>query len=38
VRGLLRFPGPTRIHPGHGRSTMVEAERPHLDAWIARGG
>ena len=37
VRGLLRFPGPTRIHPGHGRSTTVEAERPHLGAWIARG-
>jgi hydroxyacylglutathione hydrolase len=37
VRGLLRFPGPTRIHPGHGRSTTVEAERPHLETWIARG-
>ena len=37
VRGLLGFPGPTRIHPGHGRSTTVEAERPHLDEWIARG-
>jgi len=37
VRGLLRFPGPTHIHPGHGRSTTVEAERPHLDSWIARG-
>ena len=37
VRGLLRFPGPTRIHPGHGRSTTVEAGRPHLDTWIARG-
>ena len=25
------------IHPGHGRSTNVAAERPHLDEWIERG-
>jgi glyoxylase-like metal-dependent hydrolase (beta-lactamase superfamily II) len=37
VRGLLRFPGSTRIHPGHGHETTVGAQRPYLDEWIARG-
>jgi glyoxylase-like metal-dependent hydrolase (beta-lactamase superfamily II) len=37
VRRLLSFPGPTQIHPGHGRSTTAGAERPHLEEWITRG-
>ncbi|MFI6789464.1 MBL fold metallo-hydrolase [Nonomuraea sp. NPDC050383] len=37
VRRLLAYPGATGIHPGHGRSTTVAAELPHLDEWIARG-
>ncbi|MGN9847003.1 MBL fold metallo-hydrolase [Nonomuraea sp. H19] len=37
VRRLLRFPGTTHIHPGHGPDTTVAAERPHLGEWIARG-
>ncbi|MEV0151021.1 MULTISPECIES: MBL fold metallo-hydrolase [unclassified Nonomuraea] len=37
VRRLLAYPGATRIHPGHGRSTTVAAELPHLDEWIMRG-
>ncbi|MEU4191832.1 MBL fold metallo-hydrolase [Kribbella sp. NPDC026611] len=27
----------TTIHPGHGRSTVASAERPHLKEWRARG-
>ncbi|GII65703.1 MBL fold hydrolase [Sphaerisporangium krabiense] len=37
VRRLLTWPGPTRIHPGHGPDTTVAAERPHLETWTARG-
>ncbi len=38
VRGLLNgAPGETKVHPGHGRSTTVGAERPHLEEWPARG-
>ena len=25
------------VLPGHGKSTTLEAERPHLDEWAARG-
>lgn len=34
---LFPLPDDTRVHPGHGRSTTIGAERPHLAAWIARG-
>lgn len=27
----------TMIRPGHGRSTVVSVERPHLEAWRSRG-
>jgi hydroxyacylglutathione hydrolase len=37
VRRLLDFPAETAVLPGHGRSTTVGEERPHLDSWIARG-
>jgi glyoxylase-like metal-dependent hydrolase (beta-lactamase superfamily II) len=37
VRRLLRFPDDTAIHPGHGPSTTVGAQRPHLDSWAVRG-
>jgi glyoxylase-like metal-dependent hydrolase (beta-lactamase superfamily II) len=32
-----RFPDGTVIHPGHGDSTTVGAERPHLEEWHRRG-
>ena len=34
---LLVLPGDTVVHTGHGESTTVGAEAPHLDEWIARG-
>lgn len=37
VAELLRLPGDTRVHPGHGRDTTIGAERPSLPAWKARG-
>lgn len=37
VRRLFALPGDTDVHPGHGDSTTVGAEKPHLEAWIARG-
>lgn len=37
VRRLLELPGHTRIHPGHGGSTTVDAQRPCVDGWAARG-
>jgi hydroxyacylglutathione hydrolase len=37
VRGLLDHPPATAIHPGHGAATAVGTERPHLEAWQARG-
>jgi hydroxyacylglutathione hydrolase len=37
VRRLLRYPGTTGIHPGHGPDTTVATELPHLEEWIARG-
>lgn len=32
-----RFPDGTGLHPGHGDSTTVGRERPHLDEWRRRG-
>jgi glyoxylase-like metal-dependent hydrolase (beta-lactamase superfamily II) len=32
-----RLPDDTVVHPGHGASTTIGEERPHLDAWRARG-
>ncbi|WP_239333138.1 MBL fold metallo-hydrolase [Frankia sp. CiP3] len=31
------LPDATWIYPGHGRDTTIEAERPHLAEWRARG-
>ena len=32
-----RFDDDTAVYPGHGLSTTLGAERPHLDEWRARG-
>ncbi|HEV7897664.1 MAG TPA: MBL fold metallo-hydrolase [Planosporangium sp.] len=34
---LLTLPPETVVHPGHGESTTIGAEAPHLDEWVARG-
>ena len=34
---LFTLPDATVIHTGHGPSTSVGAERPHLDVWVRRG-
>jgi glyoxylase-like metal-dependent hydrolase (beta-lactamase superfamily II) len=34
---LLVLPGDTVVHTGHGDSTTIGAEAPHLDEWVARG-
>ena len=34
---LFTLPGECAVHPGHGLSTTIGNEQPHLDAWIARG-
>lgn len=34
---LLPLPADTTVHTGHGPSTSIGAEAPHLDDWIARG-
>lgn len=34
---LLVLAGDTVVHTGHGESTTIGAEAPHLDEWIARG-
>ncbi|MEU6078353.1 MBL fold metallo-hydrolase [Micromonospora sp. NPDC047074] len=34
---LLTLPAETVVHTGHGESTTVGAEAPHLDEWLARG-
>lgn len=31
------YPDNTVVHPGHGDSTTLGAERPHLDEWRSRG-
>ncbi|MFF4212020.1 MBL fold metallo-hydrolase [Streptomyces sp. NPDC001796] len=36
-RHLLALPGDTVVHTGHGQTTTVGAEAPHLQEWIARG-
>jgi glyoxylase-like metal-dependent hydrolase (beta-lactamase superfamily II) len=37
VRRLFALPDATEVHPGHGASTTIGREKPHLDEWIARG-
>jgi glyoxylase-like metal-dependent hydrolase (beta-lactamase superfamily II) len=34
---LLALPGDTTVRTGHGDSTTIGAELPHLDEWISRG-
>ncbi|MDP9799817.1 hydroxyacylglutathione hydrolase [Catenuloplanes nepalensis] len=34
---LLTLPPETTVHTGHGDSTTIGAESPHLDEWIRRG-
>ncbi|PZG16693.1 MBL fold metallo-hydrolase [Nonomuraea aridisoli] len=34
---LLTLPSETVVHTGHGESTSIGAEAPHLEEWIARG-
>ncbi|GHE33695.1 hydrolase [Streptosporangium violaceochromogenes] len=34
---LLTLPGETVVHTGHGDSTTIGAEAPHLEKWLARG-
>ena len=34
---LLTLPPETVVHTGHGDSTTIGAEAPHLDEWIVRG-
>ncbi len=34
---LLTLPADTVVYTGHGESTTIGAEAPHLDEWIARG-
>ena len=34
---LLVLPADTVVHTGHGESTTIGAEAPHLDEWVARG-
>lgn len=36
-RKLFTLPDDTLVHPGHGPSTTIGTERPHLDSWIERG-
>ncbi|MEH0573837.1 MULTISPECIES: MBL fold metallo-hydrolase [Streptomyces] len=38
IRGrLLTLPGDTVVYTGHGETTTVGAEAPHLQEWIDRG-
>lgn len=34
---VLTLPAQTRVYTGHGQSTSVGHEAPHLEEWIARG-
>ena len=34
---LLTLPGDTTVRTGHGDSTLISAEAPQLDEWLARG-
>ncbi len=36
-RTLLTLPGDTMVRTGHGDSTSIGAELPHLEEWIAKG-
>jgi len=36
-RLLLVIPPLTVVHTGHGESTTIAAEAPHIEEWIARG-
>ncbi|MEB3369734.1 MBL fold metallo-hydrolase [Saccharopolyspora mangrovi] len=36
-RDLLALPGETTVHTGHGGSTTIGDEAPHLEEWRARG-
>lgn len=34
---LFTLPDETVVHPGHGESTTIGTEAPHLEEWITRG-
>jgi glyoxylase-like metal-dependent hydrolase (beta-lactamase superfamily II) len=34
---LLTLPGDTTVRTGHGDSTSIGTELPHLEEWIVRG-
>ncbi|MDG9714740.1 MBL fold metallo-hydrolase [Streptomyces sp. DH10] len=34
---LLTLPGDTVVHTGHGETTTIAAEAPHLQEWLDRG-
>lgn len=34
---ILVMPAQTEVHPGHGDSTTVGEEAPHLQEWVERG-
>jgi glyoxylase-like metal-dependent hydrolase (beta-lactamase superfamily II) len=34
---LFPLPDTTIVYPGHGKSTTIGAERPHLQEWLDRG-
>jgi glyoxylase-like metal-dependent hydrolase (beta-lactamase superfamily II) len=34
---LFVLPDDTKVYPGHGKSTTIGEERPHLQEWIDRG-
>jgi glyoxylase-like metal-dependent hydrolase (beta-lactamase superfamily II) len=36
-RKLFVLPDESVVYPGHGKSTTIGAERPHLDEWVRRG-
>ena len=38
IRGrLLNLPADTTVYPGHGETTTIGTEAPHLQEWIDRG-
>lgn len=34
---LFALPDSRVVHPGHGATTTIGTERPHLDEWVSRG-